>query len=387
MKKGNKMQKILILSFRNPFNYGAELQVFSLGKKLRMLGYDVEVLNLARPNFDVDARPSKWLKLSNNDTFKAKWKEKLRFCKRRLFWAVNHKRSALKKRNSNDFHEQYNCFTRRRFRNFDELYTTKFDYTHYIVGSDQVWNFDYPYPLEPYFLSFVKNGKKIAYAASIGHVKLPDSQKEYYRQHLQGFDAISMRELQGSAIVSELLSKPVETVLDPTILITPEEWREIFSIEDTPNNAIVIYLRSYRPYVIQLAKEMARRHGIKKIIYICSEVTYAFKDLEVDYRFDVSAPEFVSLFANASFVITNSFHGTAFAVNLGRHFFTVVNDRMKTSSRFYSLLEQVGLLDRICKEGTPLESVEDKPISAGDVRAKLDVLRATSIKFLQDALC
>lgn len=381
------MRKILILSFRNPFNYGAELQVFSLGKKLRMLGYDAEVLNLARPNFDVDAHPSKRLKLSNNDTFKARWKEKLRFCKRRFFWALNHKRSALKKRNSNDFHEQYNCFTRRRFHNFDELYTTKFDYTHYIVGSDQVWNFDYPYPLDPYFLSFVKNGKKIAYAASIGHSKLPDSQKEYYRQHLQSFDAISMRELQGSAIVSELVGKPVKTMLDPTILITPEEWREIFSIEDNPNNAIVIYLRSYRPYVIQLAKEMARRRGIKKIIYICSEVTYAFKDPEVDYRFDVSAPEFVSLFANASFVITNSFHGTAFAVNLGRHFFTVVNDRMKTSSRFYSLLEQVGLLDRICKEGTPLESVEDKPIPAGDVRAKLDALRATSIKFLQDALC
>lgn len=381
------LKKILILSFRNPFNYGAELQVFSLGKKLRILGYDVEVLNLARPSFDVDARPSKRLKLSYNDTFKARWKEKIRFCKRRLIWALHHKRSVLKKRNSDDFHEQYNCFTKRRFRNFDELYTTDFDYTHYIVGSDQVWNFEYPFSLDPYFLSFVKSGKKIAYAASIGHAKLPESQKEYYRKHLQDFDAISMRELQGSTIVSELLGKPVKTMLDPTILITPEEWRDIFKIKDKANNAIVIYLRSFCPYTIRLAKEMARRYGIKKIIYICSEVTYAFNDPEVDYRFDVSAPEFVSLFANASFVITNSFHGTAFAVNFGRRFFTVVHDRMKTSSRFYSLLEQTELLDRICKEGTPFEAVVDNPIQLDAVRNKLDSLRAISLKFLQDALC
>lgn len=381
------LKKVLILSFRNPFNYGAELQIFSLGKKIRMLGYEAEVLDLARPAVDTDACQSKHLKLSYNDTFKARWRVKLGFCRRRLFWILHHKRSKLKIRKSDEFHEQYNCFTKHRYRNFDELYTANFDYTHYIVGSDQVWNFEYPFPLDPYFLSFVKSGKKIAYAASIGHSKLPDSQKEYFRKHLQDFDKISMRELQGSAIVSNLLEKPIETMIDPTILITPEEWKEIFGIEDKPNNAIVMYMRSYRPYALQLAKEIARRHGIKKIIYITTEVTYAFNDLEVDYRFDVSVPEFVSLFANASFVITNSFHGTAFAVNLGRRFFTVVHERMKTSSRFYSLLEQANLLDRICKEGTPLESIKDNPIPAEDVRIRLDLLRAASLKFLHEALC
>ena len=260
------------------------------------------------------------------------------------------------------------------------------DYTHYIVGSDQVWNFEYPFPLDPYFLSFVKNGKKIAYAASIGHSKLPERLKDYYRKHLQTFDAISMRELQGSAIVSKLLGKPVETMPDPTILITPEEWRKIFDIEDKPNGTAVIYLRSYRPYAIELAKEMAHRYRLKKIIYITTEVKYPFKDPEVECRFDVSAPEFVSLFANASFVITNSFHGTAFAVNLGKRFFTVVNDRMKTSSRFYSLLEQTGLLERICKEGTPLDTVVDNPIPVAKVRERLDALRGNALDFIENTL-
>lgn len=381
------LKKILILSFRNPFNYGAELQVFSLGKKLRMLGYDAEVLNLARPNMDADARKSKHLKLSYNDTFKERLRAKLGFYKRQMFQVLHHKRAQLKIRQSNEFHDKYNCFTKQRYRNFDELYSSDLGYTHYIVGSDQVWNFEYPFPLDPYLLSFVKNGKKIAYAASIGHSKLPDSQKEYYKKHLQSFDAISMREMQGSAIVSELLGKPIETMLDPTILITPEEWREIFNIKDEPNNAVVMYLRAYRPYAIQLAKEMARRHGIKKIIYITTEVKYPFKDPDVECRFDVSAPEFVSLFANASFVITNSFHGTAFATNLGKRFFTVVNDTMKTSSRFYSLLEQTNLLDRICKEGTPMDAVVDNPIPVEDARARLDALREKSLKFLHDALC
>lgn len=380
------IKKILILSFRNPFNYGAELQVFALCKKLRMLGYDAEVLNLARPTMDADARKSKLLNLYYNDTFKAKLRSILGFYKRRMFQLLHWKRAGKKIHNSEEFHNKYNNFTKHRYRNFDELYTISLNYTHYIVGSDQVWNFENPFPLDPYFLSFVKSGKKIAYAASIGHSKLPESLKDYYRKYLQTFDAISMRELQGSAIVSELLSKPVKTMLDPTILIKPEEWKEIFHIEDKPNNAVVMYLRSYRPYAIELAKEMARRHGLKKIIYITTEVKYPFKDPEVECRFDVSAPEFVSLFANASFVITNSFHGTAFAVNLGRQFFTVVNDRMKTSSRFYSLLEQTGLAERICKEETPLDAVVDNPISVTDVRKRLDTLRRNALDFIENAL-
>lgn len=381
------LKKILILSFRNPFNYGAELQVFSLGKKLRMLGYDAEILNLARPGFDIDARSSKHFKPLYDGSLRAKLKKQLHFYKRNLFWLLHYRRTKLKIQNSNMFHAKYNFFTKHRYCNFDELYSTSFGYSHYIVGSDQVWNFEYPFSLEPYFLSFVKSGKKIAYAASIGHLKLPDSLKEYYRRHLQTFDLISMREVQGSAIVSELLGRPIETLLDPTLLITPEEWREIFSIEDKPNNALVIYLRSYSPYILRLAKEIASRRGLKRIIYISTEVAYAFKDPEVDYRFDVTAPEFVSLFANASFVLTNSFHGTAFAVNFGRCFFTVVNERMKTSSRFYSLLEQVGLLDRICKEGMSFELINDNPIPIKEIRQKLDDLRKLSFKFLEDALC
>lgn len=94
----------------------------------------------------------------------------------------------------------------------------------------------------------------------------------------------------------------------------------------------------------------------------------------------------MSLFANASFVITNSFHGTAFAVNLGKRFFTVVNDRMKTSSRFYSLLEQTGLTERICKEGTQLDTVVDNPVPVAEVRERLDALRGNALDFIENTL-
>lgn len=381
------LKKILILSFRNPFNYGAELQVFSLCKKLRILGYNAEVLNLARPYFDIDAKPSKYLKPAYYHTWKSKLKETLRFFKRRLYYTLFHKRTKLKINNSEEFHARYNNLTTERIHNFDELYSTKFSYTHYIVGSDQVWNFSYPFSLEPYFLSFVKEGKKIAYAASIGHSKIPEILKDYYKKSLQNFDIISMRETQGSTIVSELLGKPIETMLDPTLLITPKEWKDIFDITDKPNEAIIIYLRTYSPYAIDLAKRIAINNGIKKIIYISTEVTYAFHDTEIEYRFDVTAPEFVSLFANANFVITNSFHGTAFAINFGKQFFTLITSKMQTSSRFYSLMEQTGLLNRICKENTPFETIVDNPISVHEVQGKLNLLREKSLSFLQNALC
>lgn len=378
--------KLLIVSFRNPFNYGAELQIFSLGKKLRMLGYDVDVLDLARPMFDIDARRSRLLEFPNKGSFKIRCRAKMIYYRQLLLWLLNYQRWRKKVQMSERFHAQYNCFTGHRYRNFDELYTATFDYTHYIVGSDQVWNFEYQFPLEPYFLSFVKDGKKIAYAASIGHSQLPISLTQYYRRYLQEFDSISMREKQGSQIVSNLLGLPIKTVLDPTLLLTPEEWKDALKIADRPNDAIVIYLRSYCDYAIHLAKEIAVRKGIGKIVYISTSVTHAFRDTEIDYRFDVSAPEFVSLFANASYIITNSFHGTAFAVNFGRQFYTIVNDKMKTSSRFYSLLEQVELLDRICKENTTFENIVDNDIPVEIVRDKLDAFRADSLKFLCEAL-
>lgn len=382
-----KLKKILILSFRNPYNYGAELQVFALCKKLRMMGYDAETLNLARPFFDTDAIRSRDLAPIFNNSVKDRFIEQLRFFKRRVTLMIHHGRSKIKIFNSNSFHCQYGKFTQRRFRCFDELYETKWDYTHYIVGSDQVWNFEYPFSLDPYFLAFVKNGKKIAYSASIGHAFLPPSLSPYYRSGLQQFDAISMREMQGSRIVQELLGKEVQTTLDPTLLITPDEWRTIFNIESEPNHTIVIYLRSYCSYAIKLAKEIALRKGVKKILYISSEVSRAFHDPDVDCRFDISAPEFVTLISNAEFVITNSFHGTAFSVNFGKPFFTIVNERMKTSSRFYSLLEQTDLLDRICHEGTPMNQIVDTPIDGDKIETRLETLRSISIKYLEDAIC
>lgn len=378
--------KILVIAFRNPFNYGAELQIFSLAKKLRMLGYDAEVLDLARPGVDPDARPSKRFETTYTKTFVQSLRRLAIHVRGQLLELLHYQRARVKVRNSRAFHARYNNFTKHRFLCFDELYAADLGYTHYIVGSDQVWNYENSFPLDPYFLTFVKKGKKIAYAASIGHSRLPEDRKQYYIDRLRSFDMISMRERQGSAIVSELLGRPIPTLLDPTILITPEQWREIFGIEDKPNGALVMYVLSYRPYLLQLAKEMARRHGIKKIIYISAGVSHVFHDAAVDYRFDVSAPEFVRLIANASFVVTNSFHGTAFATNFGRRFYSVVADRMQTSSRFYSLLGQVGLSDRIVKEGTDFDALVDNPIPVDAARERLDALRKESLSFLRAAL-
>lgn len=384
------LKKILILTFRNPFNYGAELQSFALQYFLRLHFQhnneqaDIKVLNIARPTFDLDA------KCSRQKIYHVSKKKILRAY---IALYKNHflnlfKHNSIRKqkiRLSKDFHKKYNHLTK-RVRSFDELYKKDLGYTHYIVGSDQVWNYEYRFSLEPYFLTFAKTSKKIAYAASIGFDHLPERLKKYYKDRISKFDFVSSREIQGANILQDLLNKPVQTLLDPTLLITPEQYRECFQIDKKSNGSIVIYLRRHNKYNLDLAKYLAKKNNIKKIILISAECHHDIKDKEIEVRYNVSAPEFVDLVSNAEIVITNSFHGTAFSVNFAKDLYCVVSSQNQTSSRFYSLLEQTNLLDRIIAQGTVFDQIEVKPINSFQVREKLDNLRKTAIDFLDKAL-
>lgn len=390
--------KIAITTFVHAYNYGAELQCFALQNKLSRMGYNVSVLDIYRP-FDTKYNNGKKTSVvfykqyeqtgttSLSRTLKIKAFKLLALLKKIRYNSLY----VTRERNFENFHKQYTNLSKQVFTNFSDLYDMfdSSEYTHYIVGSDQVWNFSNRFPLDPYFLTFVKSGKKISYAASIGHQQIPDRLVEYYRERVADFDNISLREKQGESIIKGLTGREdIVTVLDPTLLLTKKEWIEQLEIqtkEEAPY--IVMYLLSHSTFSIRLAKEIASFTGFK-IKLITTDIVSNYHDNEIEFYNGVSPREFVRLFSSASFVVTNSFHGTAFAVNFNKPFFSTTRKDKSYNSRFINLLTKTNLLGHLLYEDETIPELS-KDILSTDFSISNEQLseeRKYSLAFLKDAL-
>ena len=391
--------KIGILTFVHAYNYGAELQSFALQRKLRNLGLDAEVLNIYRPadsqykhTNESDSRFKRLLQLSSKKDLKARVHVFVASLIEKFNYFVYHKNYVNRENNFSNFHLQYTKLSDKTYYNFQELYESKLSYTHIIVGSDQVWNFMNEFSVEPFFLTFAKNIKKISYAASIGHSELPQELVPYYRKWSNELDYISLREEQGAKIIRDITQRDdVVCTLDPTFLLTKDEWLSSLDLhkETGEEPYIIMYLLSRSPFSIELAKMVAAQKGLK--IKIISTAAYSYnKDPEITYYDGVSPRIFVELFANASFAITNSFHGTSFAVNFNIPFISTSRSTKRYNSRFLTLLSNTGLKNRLIYEDlqklTDCSTVVDDNVDFDLCNDYLNMARQQSLEFLSQSL-
>ena len=158
--------KIGILTILNVNNYGAELQCCALYRKLTKMGYDAEVINYLfgiNPGHDFSGE-----KLTVPISFKQRMKVSLLPIVQYLFCMFHQKNKKLRNKRFNEFHEKYNHLTSTVYPSVKSLYEANFNYDVICIGSDQVWNYEKGYSLEPFFACFDKKGtKKISYASSI----------------------------------------------------------------------------------------------------------------------------------------------------------------------------------------------------------------------------
>lgn len=274
--------------------------------------------------------------------------------------------------------------------NFNELYRSdsELDYTHYIVGSDQVWNYGNPFSVEPYFLTFENNAVKISYAASIGHSNIPDSIAGKYKLWLEGFKAISVRERQGEEMIRKITGRnDVQTVLDPTFLLTRQEWINGLSIRKplVDGNYLLVYLLSHSNASVKIAKKIARYYGYK-VVGIASSLR-RYENLKgVNYFLGNDQNDFVNLFSYAKFVVTNSFHGTAFSVNFNIPFLSTPRKDKRTNSRFVNLLDKVSLTERLIFDDDAFDVRNLKEIGFEHVNDVITAERERSLNFLINAI-
>ena len=256
------------------------------------------------------------------------------------------------------------------------------DYDYFVTGSDQVWNpFFSQTRCKDEFLTFAPREKRTSYAASIGLSAIPEQDKENFKRWLNEMKYISVREQRGAVLVKELTGRTVPVHVDPTLLLTADEWSKI---EEKP----VWYTGKGEDYIctyfmgankISVA-EIAKKNKLK-VINILDQKKFD--------HFIISPQEFIWLIHHAALVYTDSFHGTAFSINFGRAFIVcerIENKMCNMSSRIDTLLELFGLQSRLGTKdnGYCSESLFD--IDYSDTVSIMERERKRSFEYLLQAL-
>lgn len=252
----------------------------------------------------------------------------------------------------------------------------------FVTGSDQVWgptnNGRYD---EAYFLKFVQKGQRVAYAASFGRTNFDDTTISEYIQMLSGYNQIAVREDTAVKMLETMNIGCRGQVLDPTLLLTDKEWSDMAEEKSINRDYVLVYQIHNNPQLDDYAIRFARHVGLP--LYRMSATLHQIKRggkfiYLPDWR------KFLSLIQHCRYFITDSFHGTAFALNFNRQFIEILPNN-STGTRNQSILQLTGLQDRIVTNYNTF-SIADTNIDYEVVNHILSTERQKSISILKQ-LC
>ena len=258
---------------------------------------------------------------------------------------------------------------------FEDLRGAQEDYALFVAGSDQVWNNKLSGMDPAYMLVFAREQQRYSYACSLGFDAFPEGTKELYREWLSGMQCISLRETR-SVDLMETIGYEARADLDPTLLLDREEWERFMAPANRPEPYIFVYTVDGDINLLNAARELSARTGVK-ILYLNNEYR---KNRDIP-RVRYSTPEeFVGLFAGAEYVLTNSFHGTAFSMIFGKKFKVELETVKKFNVRSRDLLMNCGLQDCVLKN-----TEEDYNFSAdlNEAQRRLGLLRRRSADYIK----
>lgn len=255
----------------------------------------------------------------------------------------------------------------------------------YMTGSDQVWNIKHNEGLDTHYFFEGIVGKKVSFASSIGYLDIGEKNREEYKRFLSEYSVLSVREDSAVALLHEL-GLNAERLLDPIFMLDKEEWIGFVSKNKSIDEP---YILIYTPYntvdksvIFNHARFIAKKEGLKIVTF--SWTYYKDKDADKTIRF-ASPGDFLNLIMGAEYVITNSFHGTAFSINLNKKFWVFLPSGF--SSRITSVLSKFGLAERLVEEYKVSDNWDyNKSIDYKAVNLVLKKERENSFAFLEKAI-
>ena len=370
-------KKTGILTFSRSLNYGSTLQAWSLTQFLQQAGVNPEIIdyepNGYRDIYALFRMPvqKRWIKV-----------DLLHFLLLRFFF-----------RRKKDFYR----FWKKNYIRNDKLIRTHEDlqqqeqkYDILLCGSDQIWNtrardFD-----RAFFFPDISNIRKIAYAVSVNTGNL--GEKEEFRKWLSDFSFLSVREANSRDQLKKLLGEKteVEICLDPTLLLQAEDFEKIMTRRIIEEPYIFFYSVSMKENAMRAAEILSVQKKLKIYTLISGRGTLSYLDHRKKIylpRYNTGPEAFLSLIYHASYVVTDSFHGTAFSVVFHKPFCAVAavdkNGRIKDDARIRNLLAMVGL--PVVPEHQIMECI-DRKICWEEVDSLRNLEARRSMNFLEKAL-
>lgn len=322
--------RIKTITCHDVYNVGASLQAYALQHFLIEQGHDVEIINY-KPDYLKHYRLW-WVPNPKFDKPIIRTLYKLVKFPGRLFNRLTDPRKKV----FDDFTRKYLIVTNREYHSCNELQMFPPEADLYIAGSDQIWNPTFQNGRDPaFFLQFGNdNVKKISYAASFSVESVSGKVFANMKLWLQIFDRVSVRETSGIKIL-EQMGICGQQVCDPVFLLTKEKWKEIATPLSEESPYLLLYDFDQNELLQQFALSLAKELGLKLLS--------VFNMNNADTILSNMGPrEFVQYIQNASFVVSNSFHATAFSIIFHRDFI-VCNRQEKINTRMQDLLKQLGL--------------------------------------------
>ena len=337
------MKKIALISVHNDPNYGSALQAYALAYAIKREGYDCEYISYSPFKQSHGFVP--WLKRCVNTVLYGLGIRKYKKTEY-YYWATP--QFKKQKKLFAEFHDSNIPFSKETY-DHTTIKESNNQYDCFIVGSDQTWS---PYVTQSEytinFLDFVEPIKiKGSYAPSLGTCHLPEDYITKLKEKVVDFKFLSCREKQNAELLTERLGRKVEHVLDPTLLLNNEEWLQIAEPLDMPKKYVLCYILGTKQCISDFAEQLGNKESLP-VYYIVSRPEYTNKKNALQ---NITPGQFISLIAGATFIVTDSFHGSLFSVNFCKQFFAfskraVVEGRID-NDRIGDFLSVLGLQERL----------------------------------------
>ena len=362
------MKKVGIVTIHKINNYGAALQAYALNRCIRALGHDAKTIDFRTYRV---AESYKLMRPVENHM------DMVRNAQALVYAGKLRRRKARFDR----FLAEKVPMTEQAYYSNAELRQAALDFDTYVCGSDQIWNTHCRNYDDAFILEFARGrGARISYAASLGADSIHADKQERFRRELSEYKAVSVRERDAVGIIEPLAVKPVAHVCDPVLLLTPEQWREVSAGPLLKEPYIFFYhVKGDIPGMREYLRQLGQQTGMKIVAVTMNLREMLYPNVK---RYDAGPEEFLSLIDNAAYVVTNSFHATAFSL-LFRKKFMVFAPHGSGPSRLTSILASAGLMDRVWDKGcVPIETEIDYDAAW----KRLDPFVSASREFLTNAL-
>lgn len=357
-------KKVGIVTFHNAHNYGAVLQAYGLHRKLQLLGFDSEFIQ--------DTNDTVGKKYSLYPSYKNR--SLLNYVKSWFLLLTDYKRKSKRSLAFNGFIDTYLPI-------YDLNQGCK-SYTHVVLGSDQIWNFNLTNGLQDIYFGedeHINTNNVFSYAASMGNGMVSSNFTSAFQSKLTGLNALGVREESlGNEIKSKFNLDSVVT-LDPTLLLGNEEWDKLLPANNRADKPyLLVYEVEKNPNTTSVVEYVKNKLGLE-VKVISSKIKSGDDKSNIT---TASPQEFLSLFKNAKFVVTTSFHGTVFSVINEIPFYTL-KFNSKVDLRASGLLNSVGLTERHINT---VEDINELDIDFTEAKSNLTELRTRSENYLLQSL-